>query len=425
MMLSPSSRYAVAFGDPAPCALVASEGLGGAAPSKVLVFPAGRWVLADGELLTDEEAFRLTTENFRARGIRVVFDYEHMTLEEFRKPGELPIAAGFITALEVTKQGLVGSVIWTEKAAQMIAAGEYLYHSPVAIYDKATLRVIALHSCALTNTPRTNNQQPITEQVAARIIAACYGEPGGSKGGDGMQWIDLLMQFLSGRYDSTPAQKIEMLRALIAALEAVETAEGTLTASETAETLLQRLGLVRASEVVAASEVVTALGLSPGVELPAVVARIAEHDAVLAALRVELETERRTVASLNAQLENASRGNEIETLIATHSELLSPALRTDLRTVAKTNHALAVQMIANITGGRSAAAAALPRPIAGEDPNVQPSLAEAGRREWRGEMLEVSEGSGATAAAVRAIQKAEGCDYLEASRRFHQRNRAA
>src|SRR5258708_3387660 len=178
----------IAFGEPAPYRLTAAgeNAIGGAVPSKVLVFPAGRWVLADGELVTDTESFRQTIANYKTRGVFVVFDYEHMSLDEFRKAGELPIAAGFITALDPTPEGLVGTVVWTDKAAQMIAAGEYLYHSPVAIYDKSTLRVIALHSCALTNTPRTNNQRPITEQVAAKIIAACWPDP--EEAGGRVQW---------------------------------------------------------------------------------------------------------------------------------------------------------------------------------------------------------------------------------------------
>src|SRR5262249_15218015 len=148
---------------------------------------------------------------------------------------------------------------------------------PVAIYDKSTLRVLALHSCALTNTPRSNNQRPITEQVAAKIIAACW--PDDEEGGSRVQWIDLLMQFLSGRYDSTPAQKIEMLRALIEARGRVDAANeaAQVSASAEAETILDALGLLRVTDApIAHDDVIAALGLEGGAELPAVVARIGE-----------------------------------------------------------------------------------------------------------------------------------------------------
>jgi hypothetical protein len=431
-----TERVAVAFGPLMPYGQRTAK-IGGDPPSKVLIFPTDRWLLAEGDsLVTDAESFRQVIGNFDERGILVVFDYEHMTIDEFRKPGELPIAAGFITALEVTPEGLVGSVTWTPKAAQHIAAGEYLYHSPVAIYDKTTLRVIALHSCALTNTPRTNNQKPITEQVAAKIIAACWPNDR-TEGGDEMQWVDLLMQFLSGRYDSTPPQKIAMLQALIDALNAVDTA-GIAAASENAISIMEHLGLVRASEVApAATEVVAALGLEHGVPVDTIVARIAEmktgvmpksdHDAAIASIKDELGREQARVAELSDQLALARTG-DVESLIATNLEKLSPALRQNIRTVAKADKALAVEMIANITGSRVATVTP-PSPIAGIDPIGAPTATAtaetASHRAWRGEVLPVSESSGSIAAAIRAIQQAAGCDYAEATRRYHKGGRHA
>jgi hypothetical protein len=433
--MTATHRYAMVVGPAASYGWTAAE-VGGRPPAKVLIFPAGKWVLADGELITDAAALRDIVSNYRARGIRIVFDYEHMTLDEFRKPGELPIAAGWITALEITEEGLVGSVEWTEKAAQMIAAGEYVYHSPVAIYDKATLRVFALHSCALTNTPRTNNQKLITEQVAAKVIVACLGGDE-MEGGYRMQWIDLLMQFLSGRYDSTPAQKIEMLHALINALEAVDNAEGTVAATAPEpETILAALRLVPANEVAAVpADVIAALALGDEATTSAVVARIAEmktgviaiaeHDAAIASVRADLTTARESVTSLTEKLAAAERGNEVESLITANLTRLSPALRENIRAVAKTDHALAVTMIANITGGAAASTAAtLPERIATDEPHIA-AEAEGEARMWRGQMLEASESSSVIAAAVRTIQKTEHCDYVEASRRYHQRNRAA
>jgi phage I-like protein len=442
-MASPSvyarsrSGIGVAFGPLVSCGRAAAK-LGGEPPPKVLLFPAGRWTLAEGDsLITDAESFRSVIANFEQRGVLVVFDYEHMTIDEFRKPGELPIAAGFITSLEVTDDGLVGSVTWTDKAAQHIAAGEYLYHSPVAIYDKNTRRVIALHSCALTNTPRTNDQKPITEQVAAKIIAACWPE---EKGGEEMQWIDLLMQFLSGRFDSTAEQKIATLEALIQALRTVDSADAVAAASASGEeSILAHLRLRQADDAVPASDAVTAaLGLEARADTTAVVARIgemkigvvpkADHEAIVASLRDELAGERAKVSDLTARLDAATT-SDVETLIAANLDRLSPALRHNIRTVAKTDRQLAVEMIANITGSRVATVMP-PAPIAGTEPAGAPSaiiarIEVSTPRTWRGQALPVSEDSGSIAAAVRAIQNAERCDYPEASRRYHARLQGA
>ncbi len=423
-MASRALFLAVAVGPLTPY-WTASATIGGDPPAKVLIFPRDVWPLADGDsLITDAESFQSILANFRERGILIVFDYEHMTIDEYRKPGELPIAAGFITDLEVTAQGLVGSVTWTPRAAAHIAAGEYLYHSPVAIYDKATLRVIALHSCALTNTPRTNYQKPITEQVAARIIDACWPD---AKGGEQrMKWTELLTQFLAARMDSPADEKIAALKAVIESLTA--SGADAVAASSEGESILSHLQLVQRDNVPAAAEpIAAALGLEVDAKADALVARInemktgvvakADHDAAIATLTA-------TVADLTARLE-ASNPNDVESLIATNLDKLSPALRQNIRAVAKTNKTLAVEMIANITGTRTATT--IPAPIAGRDSAGAPSanVTEiATHREWRGEVLPVSESSGAMAAAIRAIQDAEGCDYAEATSRYHKKTGA-
>src|SRR5690606_38784816 len=68
----------------------------------------------------------------------LVIDYEHQTLRTVNNGQPAP-AAGWFSKVEWRDgDGLYAvGVEWTDKAAAMIAAGEYKYISPVFFYDKS------------------------------------------------------------------------------------------------------------------------------------------------------------------------------------------------------------------------------------------------------------------------------------------------
>jgi phage I-like protein len=84
--------------------------------------------------------------DFARRGKDGVIDYEHQTL----KGSEAP-AAGWITTLLKTAEGLVARVDWTARARERLQGREYRYHSPVLHFREG--RPYRLHSVALTNHP--------------------------------------------------------------------------------------------------------------------------------------------------------------------------------------------------------------------------------------------------------------------------------
>jgi len=135
----------------------------GKAPEWIVLFTKGKGKLETGEeYLVDEEAFRMVSAKFEARGIDMVIDYEHQTL----KDGEAP-AAGWIKELKWdAAKGIMGRVEWTEKGGSYVAAKEYRYHSPVFAYRPSDKRVVVLAHAALTNWPKTNNQRPL---LAAKL----------------------------------------------------------------------------------------------------------------------------------------------------------------------------------------------------------------------------------------------------------------
>lgn len=93
---------------------------------------------------------------FESVGRKLAIDYEHQTFERFNtRPDGLRPAAGWIGGLELREDGLWAmNVTWTERAAQLIRAGEYRYFSPVIFWADEDYTVLdGLGPVALTNDP--------------------------------------------------------------------------------------------------------------------------------------------------------------------------------------------------------------------------------------------------------------------------------
>lgn len=93
---------------------------------------------------------------FESVGRKLAIDYEHQTFDRFNtRPDGLRPAAGWIGGLELREDGLwATNVTWTERAAQLIRAGEYRYFSPVIFWADEDYTVLdGLGPVALTNDP--------------------------------------------------------------------------------------------------------------------------------------------------------------------------------------------------------------------------------------------------------------------------------
>jgi len=100
-----------------------------------------------------------------------VIDYEHQTLHAEINGKPAP-AAGWIGKLEAKGDGLYAvDVEWTAQAAEMIAARQYRYISPVFSYDKHTGRVLAIAHAALTNFAGLDG---LTDLAAMSALAAKF-----------------------------------------------------------------------------------------------------------------------------------------------------------------------------------------------------------------------------------------------------------
>lgn len=132
----------------------------GAPPKAFRLLPYGRFKAADGSgrpagipegWLLDRDSAVAIAAAFNGRSDARVIDYEHQTLNA-EKNGKPAPAAGWIGALEARDDGLYAvDVEWTAAAAEMIAAKEYRFISPVFPYDRKTGQVLAVAHAALTN----------------------------------------------------------------------------------------------------------------------------------------------------------------------------------------------------------------------------------------------------------------------------------
>ena len=134
----------------------------GKIPEWIMLFKEG-WneVEGEGKYLVDSKAYEILSAYIARRGIDIVFDYEHQTIKGIKAP-----AAGWIKEYRYTDGiGIEARVEWSDEAAEYILKKEYRYFSQVFGVRKSDNRMIALHSVALTNTPKTNNLTPILAKL--------------------------------------------------------------------------------------------------------------------------------------------------------------------------------------------------------------------------------------------------------------------
>jgi len=142
-----------------------------ALPEWIRVLPRGAVELSDHRepFMVDEVSLRSMAADFRSRGVDLVIDYEHQSLQGERAP-----AAGWIKELEARGDGLWARVDWTRQARDYLEKKEYRYFSPVLRLDPETRRPVALMHMGLTNVPAIKHLPPL---VARWGGAATPGAP--------------------------------------------------------------------------------------------------------------------------------------------------------------------------------------------------------------------------------------------------------
>lgn len=129
-------------------------------PSVVKLLPLGLVKSQKGDFIVDEESFQRIKNTFKERGIDIVIDYEHQTLEDVQAP-----AGGWIKDLFLQDGAIAAKVEWTPKAEEYLKNKEYKYLSPVVLVRKSDQKAVVLHSAALTNTPAIDGMFAIVNSI--------------------------------------------------------------------------------------------------------------------------------------------------------------------------------------------------------------------------------------------------------------------
>lgn len=165
--VSPSSESASI----AACARPLSAG------TEVQLFPAGKFRATDGRpkdaphWYIDADIAAAIIAQVGALANSLVLDYEHQTLFATQNGQPAP-AAGWFKTLEWREgDGLYAvDVKWTDRAATMIAAGEYRYISPVFSYHPKTGAIKNILNAALTNNPALDGMDEVAVRAAASFL---------------------------------------------------------------------------------------------------------------------------------------------------------------------------------------------------------------------------------------------------------------
>ena len=125
-------------------------------PDVVKILPMGLVKSQKGDFVVDNESFESIERIFKTRGIDIVIDYEHQTLEDVQAP-----ASGWIKSLFIQDGAIACKVEWTPKAQEYLKNKEYKYLSPVVVVRKRDGKAVALSSVGLTNTPAIDGMYSI------------------------------------------------------------------------------------------------------------------------------------------------------------------------------------------------------------------------------------------------------------------------
>ena len=128
------------------------------------MLPKGHVSSTKGDFEVDDRDIAGIIQQFKARRLDLVIDYEHQTLSDVQAP-----AAGWIKDLYPGEDALMARVEWTKKGREYIANKEYRYLSPVVLVKKADQHAAVFHSAALTNTPAITGMFAIINSDALSI----------------------------------------------------------------------------------------------------------------------------------------------------------------------------------------------------------------------------------------------------------------
>lgn len=168
------------------------------APEIIKILPMGHVESQKGDFIVDKAGVESMKRTMKARGLDIVVDYEHQTLNDVQAP-----AGGWVKDIWIEADAVVAKVEWTDKAKEYLVNKEYRYLSPVVLTRKTDKRAVVLHSIALTNTPAIDNMYPIINKGGDEIDLNEY------EGGNEMELLKQIAKLLGLGEGATEEKVLE------------------------------------------------------------------------------------------------------------------------------------------------------------------------------------------------------------------------
>lgn len=139
-----------------------------ALPSRIRLFHFGVNTTENGDFIFDEAAAREVMAAYRAHGVELMIDLEHLSLDPDAKHYD-PDARGW-SALELADDGLyLAGVRWLADGERRLREGLQRYLSPAFLFDEETGRVTKLINVAITALPATHGIQAVASRRIRRL----------------------------------------------------------------------------------------------------------------------------------------------------------------------------------------------------------------------------------------------------------------
>lgn len=139
---------------------IALAGDAAKAPTEIRLFAAGWIDTTKGMFLFDSDSAEAVIKAAKDWGNRYSFDYQHAIIDDKVKPEDKKGAGSFVVETRDSPAGpelWAVDIQWAAGVAEAIEGKEWLYYSPLFLYEESSRRIVEIINCALTNDPATKH----------------------------------------------------------------------------------------------------------------------------------------------------------------------------------------------------------------------------------------------------------------------------
>jgi phage I-like protein len=292
-------------------------------PTAFRILEFGKWELSlpdvPPELIVDDTSAKAQMAYYKERGMpKLPMDYAHKSASKDGKAPEDESSPGWWVP-EPRKDGIWAAQLdWSPKAYEQLKNKEIRHHSPDAVWNRITGKLVYIKKLALTNDPATRNQLPLVASATKQSII-------------GDRRMEKLLELLGLKMEATEDEAAKAVKDLQAKAadtkkkdDEIATLKATIEQGTSDKPDTKELDSLKSFQ----AGTLEALGLKEG-DLQAVKAEIGKRDlkdnsAEMVAMKAKLDV-----------LEKGAEENRVKDLLAKHDDKILPAKREKIEKMAR------------------------------------------------------------------------------------------